>query len=369
MKRNFLLSRFANEFSAFVLALIVLTLIAGSQTAFGQTRALSLADILIALRSKKALPDEKNKILADAVKERGITFTLTSEIEKELDSTGAQTPLIAAIREKNPPKPVVSAVQPVIKAPEPVAKPVPPPPDFAFYRTRATEALKANDFDTAMADLNKAAELKPTAASVYADRGLINMRKEQYDASVEQFNKAVELDPSDSLSFFYIGTIKERQGRTDEAITAFERSAALNPNDELSKNAAARLTKVRSDALAATEAAAAAKAAPVETKPVAEPTKAPAVVTLGALNAYAINLAKPAYPSYERRFGGDVTVVAQVTLDVEGKITSIKQLEGPKSMWIATETAIKNSTFKPVVMADGKPTAAIGTLTYRFKGQ
>lgn len=367
MKRTYL-HKLAVRASALILTAIIVAISGTSYQTLAQGRQLSLADILIALRSKKAVPEEKNKILADAVKERGITFTLTSEIEKELDNTGAQQPLIAAIREKNPSVTAMAAVQPTVKLPEPVAKPAPPPPDFDFYRAKATEALKANDFDTAMVSLNKAAELKPAAASVYADRGLIHMRKDEYDAAIEQFSKAIELDPNDSLSYFNLATIKEKLGRTDEAIEAFDRSAALTPNDDLAKNAAARLRKVRTDAAAAV-AAASAKPAPVETKPAVEPTKIPKMISVGPLNIYATRLVKPAFPNFEKRFGGDITVVAQITLDAEGKVTSIKQLEGPKSMWYATEYAIKNSAFKPVVMEDGKPTSVLGTLTYRFKAQ
>ncbi|MFT3744780.1 MAG: tetratricopeptide repeat protein [Pyrinomonadaceae bacterium] len=367
MKRIFI-HRIAVRASALILTAFIVAISGVSYQALAQARALSLADILIALRSKKAVPEEKNKILADAVKERGITFSLTSEIEKELDNTGAQQALIAAIREKNAPaKSTLAAAQPEVKVPDPVAKPAPPPPDFAFYRTKATEALKANDFDAAMLNLNKAAELKPASASIYADRGLIHMRKEEFEAAIGQYNKAVELDPNDSSSYFNLGTIKEWLGRTDEAIDAFDRAAAINSNDDLAKNAAARLRKVRSDAAAAL--AAAAKPAPIETKPIVEPVKTPSFITVGPLNNYATRLVKPAYPSFEKRFGGDITVVAQVSLDIEGKVTSIKQIEGPKSIWNAIEYAIKTSAFKPVMLENGKPTAASGTLTYRFKGQ
>lgn len=361
-----LLPRLVVRASALVLMVFIVAISGISYQTLAQGRQLSLADILIALRSKKAVPEEKNKILADAVKERGITFTLTSEIEKELDSTGAQQPLIAAIREKNPA--AAAAVQPTVKLPDPVAKPVPPPPDFAFYRVRATEYLRVNDLDAAMSDLNKAAELKPTAASVYADRGSIHMRKERYDAAIEQFNHAVELDPNDSLSYFNLGTIKEKLGKTDEAIAAFEKSAALNSKDDLAKNAAERLKKTRSEAEAAAIAAAA-KAAPVETKAMAEPAKIPKVVTLTALNTYATKLVKPVFPPFEKSYGGDVTVVALIDLDANGKVTGVKQLEGPKSFWNATEYAIKNSIFKAVVLQDGKPAAVSGTISYRFKAQ
>src|SRR6476646_5751529 len=91
---------------AILVSVIALLLAVGTFPAQAQSRELSLADILIALRSKKADIGQKNKILADAIKQRGITFSLTPEIEKELDGTGAANDLIAAIREKMPPPPL-----------------------------------------------------------------------------------------------------------------------------------------------------------------------------------------------------------------------------------------------------------------------
>src|SRR5215813_1770035 len=76
----------------------------GAPAAFGQAPAnaqLSLADILIALRSKKVTLPERNKILTDAVLSRGITFSLTPEIEKELEATGADKDLVDSIRKKS----------------------------------------------------------------------------------------------------------------------------------------------------------------------------------------------------------------------------------------------------------------------------
>src|SRR5688572_6473678 len=69
-----------------------------------QSRQLSLADILVALRSPKVTLVERNRILSDAVKERGVTFTLSAQLEKELAATGASPELIAAIREVTKPK-------------------------------------------------------------------------------------------------------------------------------------------------------------------------------------------------------------------------------------------------------------------------
>ncbi len=63
---------------------------------------LSLGDVLTGLRSKKTTLAKRNKLLTTAVKQRGITFKLNSEIEKELKSAGANAVLMEAIRQKSP---------------------------------------------------------------------------------------------------------------------------------------------------------------------------------------------------------------------------------------------------------------------------
>ena len=88
---------------------ILLTL---SVAVFAQGSQLTLADILIGLRSKKATLPERNQILTDAVLTRGTTFAITPEIEKELSTTGADKALIAAIRMKSQPVKIASVNQP-----------------------------------------------------------------------------------------------------------------------------------------------------------------------------------------------------------------------------------------------------------------
>src|SRR5262245_34607971 len=98
------------RFRFVVLSALLLSLIAGISVQAQAPDQLSLADLLIGLRSKKLSLPEKNKILTEAVRERGITFALAPGIEKELVATGAQQDLVAAIREKSPapPKPVAT---------------------------------------------------------------------------------------------------------------------------------------------------------------------------------------------------------------------------------------------------------------------
>src|SRR5688572_20687570 len=91
------------EFSAKKLfVLVAATMMIFAAAAKAQVPQLSLADLLIGLRSKKATLPERNSILTDAVRQRGVTFAMTPEIEKELATTGASPALIDAIRKKGP---------------------------------------------------------------------------------------------------------------------------------------------------------------------------------------------------------------------------------------------------------------------------
>jgi len=349
-----------------VLATFFISMIGLATSASAQGKELSLADILIALRSKKAVIDEKNKILADAVKQRGITFELTPEIEKELGTTGARPELISAIRERSPKpkKDPVAEVAATLAEPkpvvvEPVAKAVPPPPDFAFYRERASKALKANDLDAALIELDKAAGFKPGEASLFADRGLIHLRREQNEAAIEQFSKAIEANPKDAQSFFNRGMVKERLGKSLDALTDYQQAAELNPTDDAAAASVVRLKKSQADATAAETVRIEAE------RKAAERAKTPLVFAVGPLNAYATRLSMPVYPEYEKRMRTQGTVTVLIGLDMAGNITSAKAIDGPKQLWAAAETAAKFSKFKPVER-DGKAVMASGSITYKF---
>lgn len=323
-----------------------------------QSRELSLADILIALRSKKAVIEEKNKILVDAVKERGITFTLTPEIEKELGNTGARVELIAAIRDKAP-RPKVESGEPVKTEVQPPVVKSPPPPDFAFYRSRATQEMIANNLDAAMADLDKAIELKPGDAGSYVDKGIVFSRKDKFEDAVEQYSKAIELNSNYALAYFNRGSAKEKLGKTNEALADYQKSSDLDPANELAKSTISRIKTAQAEAKAAADAKAA------EDARRAEAAKRPLVINAGALNAYATKLAMPVYTANEKRMGIHGKVTVSIKLDEEGKIVSAKAVDGPKQLWASAEAAIKQSKFKPV-MLDGKPIAATGLITFNF---
>lgn len=339
----------------FLLLFVVAIAVAASGAVYqvtAQARELSLADILIALRSKKAVIEEKNKILTEAVKERGITFSLTPEIEKELGNTGARYELIAAIKEKAPKPKIEVKSEPVDTAP---AKVEPPPPDFAYYRAQATQAMTANNLDAAIVALDKAIELKPGEAGPFVDKGIIFTRKENYAVAIEQYSKAIELNPTYTLAFFNRGILREKLGKQDDAMADFEKAVELNPADELATSAVFRIKAAKAEA--------AAKAA--ETARLAEAAKRPLTINAGALNAYAIKLVMPVYSHNEKRMGIKGKVTVSIKLDERGNVVSAKAVEGPKQLWYAAEVAIRQSKFKPVLW-EGTPIAATGLITFNF---
>lgn len=364
-----------------VIALLIAVATVPAQTQSG--RQLSLADVLIALRSKKAEIGEKNKILTEAVKQRGITFALTPEIEKELDGTGAATGLIAAIREKMP----VPPVQTVAKVTPPEVKPV---EDFAFFRNRANVDLTGGKTDAAIADLEKAIALDPKDPGVRHDHALLLAEKNDLEAAAAEYSKAAELAPQDARNYIGRAGVNERLNKPGEALTDYQKVLSLDPAD---KDAAAAVVRISS---AMTKAAIdlTAKQQPPTVEKKSDPVKLPATpakddsstsqkdqpkpqptsgtedasgpFNAGNLMVYCTDLVKPTYPSSAMalRTSGDVTV--NVTLDADGHVVEAKATSGNSTLRGAAEAAARRSKFKPI-SRNGKPVTATGYMSYTFR--
>lgn len=335
-------SRRPHLLSVFLLVSLLLSLTFVSR---GQTAQLSLADILIGLRSKKVNLVERNTLLTDAVKTRGITFALTPEIEKELVNTGAGNELIAAIRQKSPkiaaaptPSPKVEptpistplpiATPAPTPAPTPVPSPPPPPPDSAFYRKRANAYIvKAN-----------------------------------YELAVADFDKAIELSPKDSTAYFNRGDSYEKMGNVQKAIDDYRKASELDASNEPAKNNLQRLLNEQSKT---EQPKTLPKPQLKETTPVSETTAASQIVALGQLKDFAVKLEMPVYPLNAKQFkvGGAVTV--QIMLDEEGKVVSAKASDGHALLRSASEDAARKSKFKPARVGN-QAVRATGFIIYNF---
>lgn len=311
---------------------------------------LSLADLLIGLRSKKLSLPEKNTILTEAVRQRGVTFAMTPEIEKELETTGATQALIDAIRQKiAAAKPAPTPTPAVVK---PVATPVPTPtpPDFSFYQARADQSAGRGEFTAAVTDYNKALELKADNPVAYVNRGKALYNLKSYELSVKDFDKAVELNPKDSVAYFNRGVSYEKLGDRKKAMADYQKAVDLDAENAVAKGELNRLK----DLEAAEAAAEAARNAP------------PEFVNMGTLTAAnATKMVTPIYSPVAQRSLVEGRVTVEVEIDANGDVTSAKAVSGHQMLRTSAEDAAKRTKFKPATF-NNRPIKGKGTIIYNF---
>ena len=336
---------------------IAVTILGFASLGFGQTpsKQLSLADILIALRSKKAVIEEKNRILTDAVKARGITFKLTPEIEKELDSTGAHRILIDAIREKIAPVTQAKTAMRIdnVAIVPPVATPIVAPPTFEFYRNNATARFEKGEFDEAIAEINKALALRADDSEALLFRAASNLKIDKSDSAIADLNRSIELRPTAQAYVLRAG-ISEKQGKPVGAETDYRAAIVLDAKNDAALSAVTRI-----------EAAKKTADVKVVVPAVVTPVVPAGPFDAGALNEYAVRLVQPIYSDLDKRLGSKGKVMVQIELDETGKAVSILASSGPKSLKNSSEDAIKRTKFNPV-MVDGKAVKATGFIVYNF---
>ena len=258
-----------------------------------QSAQLSLADILIGLRSKKVTIAERNKLLSDAVKVRGTTFTSSAEIEIELQNTGASSELLEAIKQKNTKTNAAAA----LKTAPPAPAPIPKPPDFAFYQKRANESIIKGEYDSAVNDFNEAIKLNPTDVAVRLNRGRAFSNKKNYDSAIEDYNRVIELNPKEAMAYFNRGESYEKKGNALQAIGDYQKVLELDGNnesakiilkrlqDEQAKIEQAKAEKLKTEQAKLEEAKKQEAAAKVEPPKTPEVAAAPKTLEIGQLNA------------------------------------------------------------------------------------
>jgi TonB family protein len=317
-----------------------------------QSPQLSLADLLIGLRSKKVTLPERNAILTEAVRQRGVTFAMTPEIEKELETTGASPALIDAIRQKVAAAKAAATPTPVPAVVKPVATPVPTPtpPDFNFYQSRADQSAGRGEWGAALTDYNKSLEMKADNAVAYLNRGKTHYNMKSYDLSVKDFDKAVELNPKDSVAFFNRGVSYEKLGDRKKAMADYQKAIDLDAANEPAK---AELKRLK-DLEAAEAAAELARNTP------------PEFVNMGQLTAgNSVRMVTPIYSTVAQRSLVEGRVTVEVELDVNGDVTSAKATSGHQMLRASAEDAAKRSKFHPALF-NNRPIRAKGTIIYNF---
>jgi len=336
--------------SLFVLTSFILTF---AFTAAAQQSQLSLADLLIALRSKKVTLVQRNTILTEAVKQRGVTFDLTVDVQNELTATGADKALIDAIKQK------IASAKPVpIPAPVAAATPIPTPtpPDAAFFQKRADTNLGKGEFALAVADYNKAVELKADDPVSFLNRGKAHYNLKSFDKSISDYDRSITLNPKESVAYFNRAVSHEKMGNPTKAMADFQQAIQL---DSASEPAKLGLKRMQDEA-----AAALAKLQPTPVVP--EPVKAPEFFNLGNITLdSATRMVTPMYSPLAQKSNIEGRVTVEVELDEKGNVVAAKATTGHQLLRGSAEDAARKSKFKPAMFGNA-PIKAKGSITYNF---
>jgi TonB family protein len=354
--------------SLFLLTPLFLSLTLFSQTAAAQQSQLSLVDIITVLRSKKVTPAEKNQLLTEGVRQRGVTFALNTDLEKELRIAGADEALIAVIREKGPVVKVSATPQPKIEA---VPVSTPKPPDFAFYQNRANANFVMGEYDAAIVDYNKAVELNPKEPTIYFSRALAHFNNKNFTPAIADFDKVIELDPKEAMAYFKRGAALEKVGNFEKALGDYQKAVELDADNEPAKTALQRLQAALPKPVPTKQNTTTAVTQNKETVPQTKENTSPVSssnepTSFGVLNRFALRLALPVYPQIERQRNTEGLVTVEISLDEEGKIVSAKATSGPKGLRQAAEDAVRKSKFNPVIV-ENKAVKATGFINFNFK--
>lgn len=354
--------RFAFLYLPSLMLFVALTfsLTAVWHVADAQQTKLSLSDILLALRSKKLTLAERNQIVTDAVKKRGITFSLSPEIEKELETAGADKDLIEAVRQASP----VAKATPT-PTPEPTPAPTPRAPDWQTFQNQANSLFVKGDFGGAIANYTKVIELNNKEASVFLSRGIAFFNQRNFDSAIADFGKAIELNPKEASAYSRRAEAFEKIGKFQSAIDDYQKTVDLDSGNDTAKNSLSRLQAEQAKIAAAQPKTVQPqpKSSNVNAEKTTEETK---FVNVGSLKDVAIKLAIPTYPAFERQRKTEGVVTVMVTLDENGKVLDVEATDGPKALRQYAEDAARRSKFNPAKVND-QPVRARGYVAYNFK--
>jgi tetratricopeptide (TPR) repeat protein len=107
-----------------------------------------------------------------------------------------------------------------------------------IYLKKGNILFAKGDLDGAMANFNKAIELKPTLAAAYLYRGYTRRAQGALDQAIEDYDRATELDPRTTLknrqvaqAYINHGQINKNKLEAEVAINAYNKAIKLYPDE------------------------------------------------------------------------------------------------------------------------------------------
>jgi len=104
-----------------------------------------------------------------------------------------------------------------------------PAAEFARHVDLASDAMKARQFDVAVAELDQALALSPTDATAHNNLGVAQMEIGKLEDAMGHFRKALAENPKFPEAYNNFGEALARQGALEDAIGKFEKAVNLDP--------------------------------------------------------------------------------------------------------------------------------------------
>lgn len=103
-------------------------------------------------------------------------------------------------------------------------------PDYPLiFVHRADAYLDQGRSREAMADYNKALEIDPEYAAGYVNRGNYYSRQGQFDRAIADYSRAIQIEPKNVLAYYSRGNAYGRQERFEAAVTDYNKILEINP--------------------------------------------------------------------------------------------------------------------------------------------
>jgi tetratricopeptide (TPR) repeat protein len=106
------------------------------------------------------------------------------------------------------------------------------PKDAIAYNYRGVLKVKIQDFDGGLADYNRAIQLDANYGEAYSNRGNLKANKLQdLQGAMADYDLAIELSPKYAPAYSNRGILKVKNRQVDSALADYDRAIQLDPND------------------------------------------------------------------------------------------------------------------------------------------
>lgn len=114
-------------------------------------------------------------------------------------------------------------------------------PSMTLLLARATRAIEAKDYDTALLFLDDLVRLAPSYAEAWNRRATVYFLQQRYGHSIADIQRTLALEPRHFGALAGLGIILDRLDRDADAYRVFKRALEIHPHLEGAREAVERL--------------------------------------------------------------------------------------------------------------------------------